>query len=141
MKRVFLLIVCTASLFLFLYPTFAPNATKVCAESEQNQSRRKASSDLRAKVNSGHGADLVRVIIQPAAAWDDTLESTVHNAGGNNVRQFQNLRFRVVTMSANAAANIASRSDVAYVSLNREVRSLGHLSRLSETYEIGRAHV
>jgi serine protease AprX len=80
------------------------------------------------KVNNGYGNELVRVIIQPTAAWEATLEETVEQSGGSNIRQFQNFRLRVVTLSANAALALSGRSDVSYVSLNREVRTLGHVS-------------
>ena len=103
-----------------------PKKTVVHAEATGN--RRKASSDLKHKVNSGRGNDLVRVIIQPVNSWNTTLESTVQNSGGSNERQFQNFRLRAVTISAKAALELANRQDIAYVSLNREVRTLGHVS-------------
>ena len=128
MKRIFLLTLLAVSLSIALYSNFGRTIPTVIAESASNASGHKISSELREKVRNGHGSDLVRVIIQPAGSWDTTLDSSISNAGGNNVRQFRNFRIRAVTMSANAAANLASRNDVAYVSLNREVRSMGHLS-------------
>ena len=79
-------------------------------------------------MNNGHGGDLVRVIIQPAGTWDSSLDATVEQSGGSNIRQFQNFRVRVVTLPAQAAVALSERNDVSYVSLNREVRTLGHVS-------------
>src|SRR5215213_8079682 len=88
----------------------------------------KASAGIAHKVSNGQGAERVRVIIQPSEGWSGELDTTVLGYGATNVRQFQNFRFRVVDLPANAAAVLALRSDVAYVSLNREVRTLGHVT-------------
>src|SRR5258705_8174925 len=107
---------------------FLPSESRTHAySSSQSDQPPKASRDLAEKVNKGHGSELVRVIIQPATSWDTTLESTIDQAGGSNVRQFRNFRVRVVTLSANAALALSARNDVSYVSLNREVRTLGHV--------------
>jgi serine protease AprX len=93
--------------------------------------KNKASSELVRKAADGQGADRVRVIIQPSGAWSDELNSAVLLQGGTDFRQFQNLNFRVVSLPAVAATALAQRSDVAYVSLNYEVRTLGHISLTS----------
>src|SRR5258705_5903209 len=108
---------------------FLPSESRTQAESSsQSNQPLKASRDLAEKVNKGHGSELVRVIIQPKTSWDTTLESTVEQAGGSNIRQFQNFRVRVVSLSANAALALSARNDVSSVSLNREARTLGHIS-------------
>ncbi len=89
---------------------------------------RKVSKDILKKVEEGHGAELVRVIIQPTQQSDLSIDSTLEDSGGSNIRKFKNFAVRVVTLPVQAAVNIASRSDVSYVSLNREVRPMGHLS-------------
>src|SRR6185369_1231563 len=48
----------------------------------------------------------------------------------------QNFAVRVATLPASAAVNLANRSDVAYVSLNREVRPMKHLSRTTGADQI-----
>ncbi|HYO92020.1 MAG TPA: S8 family serine peptidase, partial [Pyrinomonadaceae bacterium] len=93
--------------------------------------KNKASSDLIRKTLNGQGAERVRVIIQPASAWSETLNLAVLLQGGTDVRQFQNFNFRVVSLPAAAATALAQRSDVSYVSLNYEVRTLGHVSATS----------
>src|SRR5215471_2608921 len=126
MKLTLLPALLVVSSLLLIYPQGSPKGGGVHPQHPNNS--RKASTDLKQKIDRGRGDDLVRVIIQPADEWNPELESTVQHSGGRNVRQFRNFRLRVVTMSAKAAAALATREDIAYVSLNREVRSLGHVS-------------
>src|SRR6266571_4664332 len=125
-KRILLSTLLVVSLLLPIYPQLL--ATMGCAHAQSAGQIRQASKDLIEKVNNGRGGDLVRVIIQPAGAWDSPLDSTVESSGGSNIHQFQNFRIRAVTISADAALALSTRKDVAYVSLNREVRTLGHVS-------------
>src|ERR1051325_1211024 len=97
---------------------------------------RKVSKDILKKVTDGHGADFVRVIIQPASTTDPSIDTTIEYSGGSNIRKFKNFAVRVATLPVNAAVALASRSDVSYVSLNRDVRSLGHLSSTTGTDQI-----
>ena len=90
---------------------------------------RKVSKDILKKVADGKGADFVRVIIQPGEPADTSIDSTIEDSGGSNIRKFKNFAVRVVTLPAQAAVNLANRSDVSYVSLNRDVRPMGHVSR------------
>ncbi len=48
--------------------------------------------------------------------------------GASDVRQFRNFDFRAVNLPAGAAAALAQRTDVTYVSINKELRTLGHVS-------------
>ncbi|HET9786390.1 MAG TPA: hypothetical protein VFP47_04615, partial [Pyrinomonadaceae bacterium] len=81
MKR-FLCLVALAPLFVFgLLFAFQTNGGRTHAEANSNPDRpRKVSRDLVEKVNNGHGNELVRVIIQPTAAWEATLEETVEES-------------------------------------------------------------
>src|SRR6185503_3737485 len=90
---------------------------------------RKISKDILKKNAEGRGADLVRVIIQPATQSDAAIDSTIEYSGGSNIRKLKSLGVRVVTLPVQAAVNIAARSDVSYVSLNQVVMPMGHLSR------------
>src|SRR6185369_4052001 len=119
-SSVFVLLVLT--LFVFQARTHADSSSDVRLE-------RKVSKDILKKISDGRGSDFVRVIIQPANSSDTTIDSTIEYSGGSNLRKFKNFAVRVATLPAQAAANLASRSDVAYVSLNRDVRPMGHLSR------------
>src|ERR687897_299987 len=51
--------------------------------------------------------------------------------GASGGRRYERLPARVVELPASAVANLEAHGDVAYVSLNREVRSLGHVSQTS----------
>src|SRR5918912_4102112 len=93
--------------------------------------KNKASFGLVRKTVDGQGADRVRVIIQPNGLWSQELNSAVLLQGGTDFRQFQNFNFRVVSLAASAATALAQRADVAYVSLNYEVKPLGHVSLTS----------
>src|ERR1041384_600203 len=95
----------------------------------EGQPKRKVSKDILQKVNEGKGGDFVRVIIQPASPADTSIDSTIEYSGGSNIRKFKNFAVRVATLPAQAAVNLASRSDVSYVSLNRDVRPMGHVAR------------
>jgi len=102
----------------------------------EGQPKRKVSKDILQKVSEGKGGDFVRVIIQPASSQDLSIDSTIETSGGSNLRKFKNFAVRVATLPASAAVNLANRSDVAYVSLNREVRPMGHLSRTTGADQI-----
>src|SRR5215471_4499051 len=123
MKLTLLPVLLVVSLLLPISPQALPKHNGFHGQHPRNS--RKWSTDLKQKIDRGRGDDLVRVIIQPANGWNHTLDSAVQNSGGNNVRQFRNFHLRAVTMSAKAAAALAARDDIAYVSLNREVKSLG----------------
>jgi hypothetical protein len=92
---------------------------------------RKASADLIRKVNSGLGAERVRVIIQPRGGWSGELDLAMLLNGGSDQRRFDNFDFRAVNLPAAAAAALSQRSDIAFVALNKEVRTLGHVSATS----------
>src|ERR1700752_1379681 len=98
--------------------------------------KRKVSKDIIQKIAEGKGGDFVRVIIQPVSLSDQSIDTTIEYSGGSNIRKFWNFAVRVATLPANAAANLASRSDIAYVSLNRDVRPMGHLTRTTGAAQI-----
>src|SRR4030095_7288059 len=116
------------SLITLVFALQSPFTQHAHAVDDLEPSNRKISRDIVHKVNSGQGADLGRVIIQPVGEGDDSLDYSITDFGGSNLRRFKNFQVRIATMPAGAAAALARRSDVAYVSLNRDVRSLGHLS-------------
>src|SRR6185369_15020622 len=109
-----------SSLFVFENRTHAESSASL---------QRKISKDILQKVAEGKSADFVRVIVQPANPTDVSIDSTLETSGGSNIRKFKNFAVRIVTLPAQAAVNLANRSDVAYVSLNRDVTPMGHVSR------------
>src|SRR5215471_9019007 len=106
MKSVFRLILWSGLVSLLLISLFVP-ANRVHADSNSSV-RRKISRDIIKKVETGHGADFVRVIVQPVTSSDLSIDSTIESAGGSNIRHFKNSAVRVVTLNANAAAALAA---------------------------------
>ncbi|HEU4766653.1 MAG TPA: S8 family serine peptidase, partial [Pyrinomonadaceae bacterium] len=91
---------------------------------------RKISKDILGKVAEGRGAEFVRVVIQPAANQSDLMvDSALEVSGASDIRKLKNLKVRIATLPVQAAFALAARSDVSYVSLNRDVQPLGHVSR------------
>ncbi|HKR23417.1 MAG TPA: S8 family serine peptidase, partial [Pyrinomonadaceae bacterium] len=79
---------------------------------------------------AGHGADFVRVVIQPAANQSElNVDSALEFSGASDVRKLNNFKVRIATLPVAAAVALANRNDVSYVSLNREVQPMGHVSR------------
>src|SRR5687767_13288203 len=124
-----------ASLFLTL--VFALCAGILIADhttigaNQSQASGDKTAPDLRRRVSSAPADELVSVVIQPRAGWVDELDSVLRNQGARGVRRFHKLSTAVVELPASAVASLAAHSAVAYVSLNREVSSLGHVSQTS----------
>ena len=116
-----------SALFLFQNGTRAESTISL---------ERKVSKDILRKVSEGRGGEFVRVIIQPTNSADLSIDSTLVYSGGENIRKFKNFGVRVVTLPVAAAVNLAARSDVSYVSLNRDVIPMGHLSSTTGTDQI-----
>lgn len=120
-------ILLTALLFTLVCFGFRPGVP-VKAEFGLTQfTRKKESADLRQKVRDG-AAERVSVIIEPAAMWTGELDGALRLNGASDIQQFRHFNFRVATLPAVAAAALAARPDVAYVSLNRRTGKLGHVS-------------
>src|SRR5690349_10304679 len=129
MRRHLYPILCSgvAAVALLLSPFFFPER-RTRAEGTAGQAlKKKISRDIVKKVSDGHGADLVRVIIQPVNQPELSLDSTLEFTG-SNIRKLKLFQTRIVTLPAQAALTLASRNDVAYVALSREARPMGHLS-------------
>jgi subtilisin family serine protease len=122
-------------MFLLLLSSSPALERRTYAEHEGSHPRRKLSKGLLTKLDSGHGADFVRVIVQPAGRTS-LSDSTLEGAGGSSIRKFRNFSSRVVTLPAKSALALASRNDVSYVSLNLQVRTLGHLSATTGTDQV-----
>ncbi|HEU4435223.1 MAG TPA: S8 family peptidase, partial [Pyrinomonadaceae bacterium] len=100
------------------------------------QHGRKVSDDLLKRVADGKGAELVRVVIQPASQSDLTIDSAIETTGASDIRKLKNFKVRIATLPVQAAVALASRSDVSYVSLNRNVQPMGHVTRTTGTDQI-----
>ena len=141
MKRTLLATLLLTCLFLPCYPGLSPRTsiTRAQSASVPNQLR-KASADLKEKISRGHGKDLVRVIIQSTSENSGIVEASVRDSGGKDVRQFQNFPLKVATMSADAALTLASRDEISHISLDREVRILGHVSQTTGADAVRTSH-
>src|SRR6185369_8968354 len=89
---------------------------------------RKVSGELVHRINKGRGDDLVSVIVRPTEVWNDAIDSAVNSSGATTTHRFRNSKLRVLKLPASAAAALSLRDDVSYVALDKEVRTLGHLS-------------
>src|ERR1044072_820815 len=108
-----------------------PLATRSRAQSSEELLgliNNKFSADILLKLDEGDEEEQVRVIVHPRAGWSGDLDQALSLNGASDVRQFQNFDYKVVSLPAGGAANLALRSDVAYVSINKELRTLGHVS-------------
>ena len=68
------------------------------------RSAKKISAEVQKKVSAGQGNERIRVIVQPREAWNSDIDSALEGADVTNIRQFQKFNFRVLTVSASAAA-------------------------------------
>src|SRR5688572_3390067 len=134
MRRFIFPVTWSCCLWLLLFPLSVFD-NKTHAESGLKLEK-KISRDILKKVADGKGSEFVRAIIQPANAWDLSIDSTLELSGGSNIRKFKNFSLRVVTLPANAAVALATRNDVSYVSLNQDIRPMGHLSHTTGADQI-----
>jgi len=87
--------------------------------------RDKVSSDLRQKLGGG---GRINVVVKAAGAWNATLDNAVKSNNGSVTVSYSNFPVRAVSLPASAVNALASRSDVEYLALDREVKQLGHVT-------------
>src|SRR5215203_1909857 len=136
MSRTALWLVLVLTLSTVSLPLAPPSRAQLLENPNQTLSPnlnagRKVSAEIIRKINNGQGAERVRVIVRPRADWSGELDTALLLNGASDVRQFQNFDFRAVNLPAGAAATLAQRTDVGYVAINKEVRTLGHVSATS----------
>ena len=89
----------------------------------------KVGADVRVKVEKG---ERVNAIVRSNGSWSKSLSNDVTSNGGTLGASFANYpNLRQVSLPSAAVQALAKRSDVAYVSLDREVKLLGHVSLTS----------
>ncbi|HKQ52652.1 MAG TPA: S8 family serine peptidase [Pyrinomonadaceae bacterium] len=93
-----------------------------------NSGRDKVSEDLREKVKGAKSDERVNVIIEPTSSWSSSLNYTVTGNGGKVSKTFKNFTSRTVSLPPAAVEALANNPEVAYVSLDRPVKLLGHVS-------------
>ncbi|MDQ3819755.1 MAG: S8 family serine peptidase, partial [Acidobacteriota bacterium] len=128
MKRFPLVVCLTLSLMLSMCAVIpVSHQARALSATASSQANRDA-ADLHKKAASVTADDRVSVIIQPNGPWGGALDYALQQYGASDVKQFKNFNFRVAKLPAKAAAALALRRDVAYVSLDREIKTLGHVS-------------
>jgi subtilisin family serine protease len=95
---------------------------------EDREHGSKVSADLLERVHKSGGSGKVTAIVQPRGEWGDEQEGAIVAHGARVKRKHENLDSRVVEMPAAAVEALAAREDIAYVSADREMQALGHLS-------------
>src|ERR1051325_6779858 len=93
-----------------------------------NKPAAKISSDLTAKARGRKSDDIVKVIVQLRAPMSGQLNALLNRNGAHVRATFRNLAAHAVDLPASIIDDVAAFDEVAYVSLNRETRTLGHVS-------------
>src|SRR5580765_4670870 len=88
----------------------------------------KVSSDLTAKARGPRKDDTVSVIMQLRAPMSGQLSALLNRNGAHIRATFRNLQAHAVDLPAKIVDEVAAFDEVAYVSLDRETRTMGHLS-------------
>src|ERR1044071_6455621 len=88
----------------------------------------KISPDLRQLILSGNGDARVKVIVQSKSANQGLLGGLLNTVGGLLVGVLANLNIRIIDVEANNVEVLATDPDVAYISLDNEVQSSGHIT-------------
>src|SRR5919109_2704116 len=114
-----------------LIPAWAITLLLLCAafvarpSRAQTASMSKVSQDLRQLQNE---TGQVSIIIQPSSKWNPLLDSLLTRLGGVLVHTMENLPVYVATLPASRIEELASSDQVRYISLDREIRMLGHVT-------------
>src|SRR4028119_730240 len=88
----------------------------------------KIAGDLREKIGKAKNGENIKVIIQPSGDWNQSLDSDINYHNGRTTRKYTNFKARALTLPAPAVQALADRLDVEYISLDREVKQLGHVT-------------
>jgi len=102
--------------------SFTPRGTTGVRAASSNP---KISVDLRNLINSG-SASQVSVIIRTPTAPTSTLSSAVTGSGGTIKKKYTKIYGMAVQLPPAAVANIAARTDVTYIALDRKMQVTGH---------------
>ncbi|HKP73084.1 MAG TPA: S8 family peptidase, partial [Pyrinomonadaceae bacterium] len=117
-----------AGVCVWAFPFRTANAGAGNVHKEKDGARDKVASDLRDKIGKARGGERLKVIVQPDEAWNDSLDSAVSYNNGTTNGSYTNFNARTITLPASAVQALAARTDVKYLTLDREVKQLGHLS-------------
>jgi serine protease AprX len=93
----------------------------------------KISPDLLPKLRGAGGDNRVPVVIQLKAMPDRDIDTLLTGYGARIVRVLKRLNVRVVDVPLNAVHALASRSEVRYISPDRQVATFGHVAATTGT--------
>lgn len=113
---------------VWLYPSGAASAN-----AGRQSKKDKVAGDLRDRIGKSRNGEQVKVILQPNGVWSQSLDSDINYHNGNTARKYANFNARALTIPASAVQALANRPDVAFISLDREVKQLGHLTSTTGT--------
>jgi len=115
-----------ALLAALLAAPFSPFAVRAAASQAPATETEKVAADVKEKAARG---ERVEAVVQSAGEWTTALSGAVAAGGGSVTRSFASLKsVRVLSLPAAAVWALARRGDVEYISLDREVRGLGHVT-------------
>src|SRR2546423_401796 len=102
---------------------------KTKAQTSDGARGKKVSTDLRDLVSGArYGDENVRVILQTKGEPGANLQALLRREGVKVHANFRNLNTRVVELPAGMVDELAADGDVTYVSPDRDVKTLGHVS-------------
>src|SRR5437016_4872856 len=93
----------------------------------------KISPDLTERVRGGQGLSRANVIIQFNEGASHQLDSFLINNGATVTRRLDKLNVSVVALPLNAVQALATHREVRYISADRPLASLGHVSNTTGT--------
>src|SRR5436309_7727766 len=93
----------------------------------------KISPELAERVRGGPGLSRANVIIQFNEGARLQLDSLVINQGATLTRRLDHLNVSVVALPLNAVQELATHNEVRYISADRPLASLGHVSNTTGT--------
>jgi subtilisin family serine protease len=93
----------------------------------------KLARELLARARGAGAQERVNVIVQLKGSPEKGLDSLVAGLGGRVTRRFRRLDAQVVSLPARAAAALAAREEVRFVSPDRAVAAAGHVTTTTGT--------
>ena len=134
--QAYLLIVALAMLSLLAGLPFGKGLEPVAeASNETKTPKRKISSDLESIINKG-GAGQLSLIIQTPGEASSALRSAVARGNGAVRRNYANIDALAVQLPPGKVRQLAARSNVKYISLDRKTLVAGHVETTTGTNQV-----
>ena len=103
---------------------------KAAPQSHSSSNRDKIGRDLRDEMGKHGGGDVVKVIVQLNGRISGPLNALLKGNGVKVKKNFVNFNTLAIELPASVVASLASFPEVAFVSVDSDVRSFGgHVSR------------